>query len=66
MIFVTWYGPDQETTRPAFTSNPLWNRLAAVQAGNVHEVPDDTWMLGIGIGAANIVLGNLERLLADE
>lgn len=63
VIFVTWYGPVADTTQPAFTSNPLWERLSAVQAGDVHEVPDDTWMLGIGVGAAGVVLGDLERLL---
>lgn len=63
VIFVTWYGPAEDTTRPVFTSNSLWERLSAVRAGNVHEVPDDTWMLGIGLGAANIVLDGLERLL---
>lgn len=66
VIFVTWYGPSDETTQPVFTSNPLWQRLAAVQAGEVYEVPDDTWMLGIGVGAANVVLDDLERYLLAE
>ena len=63
VIFVSWYGPSADTTRPAFTSNPLWQNLAAVRAGRIYEVPDDTWMLGIGIGAANRVLDDLERIL---
>jgi iron complex transport system substrate-binding protein len=43
----------------------LWQNLAAVRAGQVYEVPDDTWMLGIGIGAANRVLDDLERILLE-
>jgi len=62
---VTSYRLTEESTQPDFTSNPLWNNLAAVQAGQVHEVPDDTWMLGIGIGAANIVLDDLEGYLLE-
>ena len=65
VIFVTWYGPAEETTQSAFTENPLWDTLSAVEAGRVYEVPDDTWMLGIGIGAAGIVLDELETHLAD-
>jgi iron complex transport system substrate-binding protein len=65
VIFVTWYGPAEDTTQAAFTENPLWETLSAVEAGRVYEVPDDTWMLGIGIGAASIVLDELEGHLAD-
>jgi iron complex transport system substrate-binding protein len=61
VIFVTWYGPADETTRGTFTSSPLWQQLDAVQAGAVYEAPDDIWMLGIGIGAANEVLDDLEE-----
>jgi iron complex transport system substrate-binding protein len=63
VIFVTSYGPAEESTQGEFTTNPLWDRLTAVQAGQVYEVPDDTWMLGIGVGAANVVLDDLERRL---
>ena len=65
VIFVTWYGPAEETTQSAFTENPLWETLTAVEEGRVYEVPDDTWMLGIGIGAATIVLDELEAYLSD-
>lgn len=63
VIFVTSYGPTEESTQPEFTSNPLWQNLSAVEEQRVYEVPDDTWMLGIGIGAADIVLDDLERYL---
>lgn len=66
VIFVTSYGPAEETFEGEFTDNPLWERLSAVQADRVFEVPDDTWMLGIGIGAAGVVLDDLERHLVDQ
>lgn len=66
VIFTANYGPAEDTTKSELTSNPLWENLAAVQAGNVHEVPDDYWMLGIGIQAANLVLDDLETMLLES
>jgi len=63
VIFTTHYGPAEDTTEGALTSNPLWSSLGAVQAGDVHAVADDHWMLGIGIGAAQLVLDDVEALL---
>jgi iron complex transport system substrate-binding protein len=63
VIFVTHYGAAEETTRPEIIDAPLWQSLDAVQRGDVHEMPDDVWMLGIGIRAANIVLDDLEAFL---
>jgi iron complex transport system substrate-binding protein len=65
VIFTTHYGPAEDSTEPELTSNPLWNQLGAVQAGDVYEVPDDHWMLGIGIGAATLVLDDIEALLLE-
>jgi iron complex transport system substrate-binding protein len=65
IIFTSHYGPADDTTKAQLTGNPLWDQLGAVQAGDVHEVADDHWMLGIGIGAATLVLDDLERLLLD-
>lgn len=64
-IFVAHYGPAEETARSAVVDGALWQSLGAVQEGRVYDVPDDTWMLGIGIQAANIVLDDLEQYLAD-
>jgi iron complex transport system substrate-binding protein len=63
LIFYTHYGPKGKTTLPQITSNPLWQRLEAVQQGRAYAVAEDHWMLGIGIQAANLVLDDLERLL---
>ncbi len=66
IIFTTHYGPIDDTTKNELTSNPLWENLTAVQSGAVYEVPDDHWMLGIGIRAANLVLDDLERLVLED
>lgn len=61
VIFISSYGPADETDQPAVTNSPLWQSLDAVQAGKVQPVSDDHWMLGIGIGAADLVLDDLEK-----
>ncbi|HWB70646.1 MAG TPA: ABC transporter substrate-binding protein [Egibacteraceae bacterium] len=65
VVFFTAYGPEADTTQSQVTSTPLWSNLGAVRGGRIYAVPDDYWMLGIGIQAANLVLDDLERLLAD-
>lgn len=66
VIFVTNYGPAEDTTKAELTANPLWGTLTAVQEGDVYEVPDDYWMLGIGIQAANLVLDDIEEHLLAQ
>ncbi len=66
VIFVTAYGPEDETTRERITSDPLWRKLDAVREGRVHEVSDDLWMLGIGPTAAEGVVDDLERGLTGK
>jgi iron complex transport system substrate-binding protein len=63
LIFTAHYGPEDDTTKGDLTSSPLWQNLGAVQRGDVHDVPDDYWMLGIGIQAANLVLDDIEEML---
>jgi len=65
VIFTGTYGDPAETDGPAVLGGPLWQRLAAVGAGEVHEVDDDIWFLGTGVGAASLVLEELEQTLAD-
>lgn len=66
VIFVTTYGPKKETALGAVTDSRLWRRLDAVQEGDVHYVPDSYWMVGIGIGAANEVLDDLQKHLVGQ
>jgi iron complex transport system substrate-binding protein len=66
VIFTTVYGPEDETTMDKITSDPLWRKLEAVQQGEVYEVSDDLWMLGIGYTAANGVVDDLEKYLVEQ
>jgi iron complex transport system substrate-binding protein len=57
-IFVTTY-PDgageSDATRARFTANPLWGELT----GQIHEVPDLTWMSAVGMQGAHAILDDL-------
>jgi iron complex transport system substrate-binding protein len=65
VVFTAVYGDPADTDQAAVTAGPVWQNLGAVQRGDVHEVSDDTWMLGIGVTAANLVLDDLERILGE-
>lgn len=60
VIYFSAYGPAGEAQMRSVTSSPLWQNLGAVRAGRALPVSDDHWVLGIGIRAANLVLGDLE------
>jgi iron complex transport system substrate-binding protein len=64
-IFYTVYGPEEETTLADITNDRLWQQLEAVQEGRAYEVSDDTWMLGIGYTAANLVVDDLNRYIVE-
>jgi iron complex transport system substrate-binding protein len=64
VIFVGTYGDPAETDGPAVLGGPLWQKIPAVQAADVHEVDDDIWFLGTGVGAAELVLDELEQTLS--
>lgn len=66
VIFVTTYGNEGDTAKAEITSDPLWRQLGAVRDGNVHEVSDDLWMLGLGYGAAAGVMEDLGETLARK
>ncbi|HEY0737802.1 MAG TPA: iron-siderophore ABC transporter substrate-binding protein [Herpetosiphonaceae bacterium] len=65
VMFVTTFGPGDETALATFQSDPLWSQLSVVKANKVYAVPDDYWMLGIGILAANRVVDDLFTHLAQ-
>lgn len=62
-IFVTGYDVE-DSERETFLNSPLWQTLSAVEAGRVVDVNDDTWIAGLGVQAANLVLDDLVALLA--
>lgn len=57
-IFVTSYSGGQPA-KERFQRNPLWAQLAAVQAGNVHDVADEFWMTSVSVQGAHLVLDDL-------
>ncbi|MGW1401513.1 ABC transporter substrate-binding protein [Streptomyces sp. NPDC002405] len=62
-IFTGVYGDAKATDKSNAQSNPLWKNLGAVKAGHAYDVPDETWYLGLGVTAAEEVLGDLESHL---
>ncbi|MFI9624462.1 ABC transporter substrate-binding protein [Streptomyces sp. NPDC052042] len=58
-IFTGVYGDVKATKRDTTQSNPLWKNLKAVKEGRAKDVPDETWYLGLGVTAANLVLDDL-------
>ncbi|MFF3056486.1 ABC transporter substrate-binding protein [Streptomyces sp. NPDC057909] len=58
-IFTGVYGDPKATKRETARSNPLWKNLKAVKEGRAKDVPDETWYLGLGVTAANLVLDDL-------
>lgn len=64
-VFVTVYGVPEGSTEEKITSDPLWQKLEAVRQDRVYEVSDDLWMLGIGPTAAEDVVDDLEKHLAE-
>jgi iron complex transport system substrate-binding protein len=61
-LYVSTYGPEQDTDKATVTTGPLWNTLDAVKQGNVHPLDDDL-LSGIGIQAAQQTLDQFEREL---
>lgn len=58
-IFTGVYGAPKATKRDTTQSNPLWKNLTAVKEGRAKNVSDETWYLGLGVTAANLVLDDL-------
>ncbi len=65
VIFTTVYGEETETALGDITTDPLWQNLDAVEDGDVYEVSDDVWMLGIGYSAADVIIDDLNEYIAD-
>jgi iron-siderophore transport system substrate-binding protein len=60
-VFVTTAVSPERTQQKAVEASALWTRMNAVRNGRVFPVPDETWMSGIGVQAANLVLDDLAR-----
>lgn len=54
-IFLTVSEGDSAIVRDRFMANPLWSRLT----GELREVSNDVWIVGVGLLAAHAVLDDL-------
>lgn len=66
LIFVTSADVEDKTQKKQVTSNPVWKSLTAVKDGKVFEVPDETWMSGIGVQAAEEMLTDVAKATGVE
>lgn len=64
-IFITGYAED-DSDLDRFLESPLWQTLGGVQSGHAIDVNDDTWIAGLGVQAANLVLEDLKAILAPS
>lgn len=61
LVFVTVADTPDKTQQKDVTSNPVWKDLPAVKGHQVFDVPDETWMSGIGIQAAEHMLADVAK-----
>ncbi|MEU8846517.1 iron-siderophore ABC transporter substrate-binding protein [Streptomyces sp. NPDC048564] len=66
LIFVTAADAEDKTQKKQVVSNPVWKDLPAVKDGTVFEVPDETWMSGIGVQAAEEMLKDVAKATGVE
>ena len=66
LIFVTTADTPDKTQQKQVTSNPVWKDLPAVKDDQVFEVPDETWMSGIGVQAAEEMLKDVAEATGVE
>ncbi|MEU6136531.1 iron-siderophore ABC transporter substrate-binding protein [Nocardioides sp. NPDC047086] len=59
-LYVSTYGPEGDTDKAEVLGGPLWQRIAAVESGQVHDIDDDL-LSGIGIQAAQQILAQFEK-----
>ncbi|MGP4021344.1 ABC transporter substrate-binding protein [Saccharopolyspora sp. 5N708] len=66
MLFYSAYGDTAKQQLTGVVNSVQWTTLGAVRGGKAIEVPDDTWFLGIGPMAANMVLDDLQKYLTQQ
>ncbi|RJO74845.1 iron-siderophore ABC transporter substrate-binding protein [Nocardia panacis] len=60
-IFVATTDDPGKTQKGTYTTSPIWRDLPAVKGNRVIEVPDETWMSGIGVQAAGRMLDDVAK-----
>jgi len=59
LVFVTTSDDPSKTKQAEVQQTAVWQGLNAVKNGKVFTVPDETWMSGIGVQAADRMLGDI-------
>ncbi|RKE18769.1 ABC transporter substrate-binding protein [Streptomyces sp. TLI_171] len=61
LVFVTTSDDPSKTKQGEVQQTAVWQGLNAVKNSKVFTVPDETWMSGIGVQAADRMLGDIAR-----
>jgi iron complex transport system substrate-binding protein len=64
-IFVTTFSGG-EGSAERFRSNPLWQELEGVKAGNVHEVEDAVWMTSVSLQGAHLMMDDMAEIFGVD
>jgi iron complex transport system substrate-binding protein len=64
-IFVTVFSGGEEAA-DRFRSNPLWQELEGVKAGNVHEVEDAIWMTSVSLQGAHLMMDDMAEIFGVD
>ncbi|WP_330272888.1 iron-siderophore ABC transporter substrate-binding protein [Lentzea sp. NBC_00516] len=62
-ILYSTYGDPAKTATASVLGGPLWTGLNAVKAGKAKPVLDETYFLGLGVLAADVVLDDMKKQL---
>ncbi|MFF4382914.1 ABC transporter substrate-binding protein [Kitasatospora sp. NPDC001547] len=66
LVFVTTADDPSKTKESEVQQTPVWQGLNAVKNNKVFNVPDETWMSGIGVQAADAMLGDIAKAAGVE
>ncbi|WP_035845134.1 ABC transporter substrate-binding protein [Kitasatospora azatica] len=66
LVFVTTADDPTKTQQSQVQSTPVWQNLKAVKNNKVFNVPDETWMSGIGVQAADQMLNDIAKATGVE
>ncbi|GAA2135005.1 iron-siderophore ABC transporter substrate-binding protein [Kitasatospora kazusensis] len=61
LVFVTVSDDPTKTKESEVQNTPVWKGLNAVRNNKVFNVPDETWMSGIGVQAADAMLVDIAK-----
>jgi len=64
-IFITGYATD-DSDMATFLESPMWTTLQGVQTEHALAVDDDTWISGLGIQSAKLVIDDMWRYLLNQ